>query len=136
MLSKEELLRDRYKVIADFPGCSYEVGTVLYVDPDGELYSPIAGYSRSVTKVMQCDIEKYSANIQPLPWWSDREPEDMPEYLEWPDTGVVCKPSKYLGNFFYLSDDDSFGYSLAHVNIATLAEYEAYQQSKNNSAPS
>jgi hypothetical protein len=92
MKTVEELMRLRYKVIADFPGCSYEVDTVLYVDQSGELYSPTAGYSRTVTKVMQCDAEKYPAYIQPLPWWSDREVSDMPEYVR--ITGVGCTIEK------------------------------------------
>lgn len=141
MLTTEELLRPRYKVIADFPGCSYEVDTVLYVDQSGELYSPTAGYSRTVTKVMQCDAEKYPAYIQPLPWWSDREISDMPEYVKlviYGKNSFVHKVEGWVGNNAHGTPMYDFknrvGYvsprSVTDLLPATLADYDEYLQQK------
>lgn len=128
-MSTEELLMPRYKVIADYPGNKFIIGDILtFVREVAQSYD--LWVNQNGLQITYNHFGKYPHIFQPLPWWSDREPQDLPEYLEWPDTGVVCKPSKYLGNFFYLSDDDSFGYSLANVNIATRAEYEQYNQQK------
>jgi hypothetical protein len=144
MMTPDALLLPRYKVIADYPGCSYEVGAILYVDPSGELYSPEAGYSRTVTKVMQCDVEKYTANIRPLPWYAERKKSDMPEYIKCEER--VWKVTEWrtdiVGRFFPMNEVDVEGESENFANIkwhfcaekflpCTIADYEQWKQSKN-----
>lgn len=77
----EELLKPRYKLIADYPGCGYEVGTILEVAEDGELYSRIAGYQLSVVKIMESEVIKFSHLIHKLEWWEDREERELPKYI-------------------------------------------------------
>lgn len=52
-MTKEELLKPRYKVIADYPGCNVEVGRVFESEV-GEYY------------------DKFPANFRRLEWWQDR----------------------------------------------------------------
>jgi hypothetical protein len=118
MLTTDELMRPRYKVIADYPGTQYSTGDIL----------PVVGTEQYVKARIE-HLSSYPHLFQQLPWYADRKPEDMPEYLEW-DNGVVCKPSGYKGDYFYLEDDENFGYHIKHVSIATLADYEQYNQQK------
>lgn len=81
-MTKEELLKPRYKVIADYPGCPYEKGTILIPDEKGELYSVEHGYSWSHVKIMQNDARKFSHLIKKVDWYEGRELADLPKYLQ------------------------------------------------------
>lgn len=72
-MNKEELLRPRYKVIADYPKSIFKVGEILHVGSMGDL--------------LYCDtngprMSQYPHLFKPLQWWEDRKPEDMPEYVK------------------------------------------------------
>lgn len=81
-LTVEQLLSPRYKVIADYPGCPYDIGAILHVDGDGELFSPTLGYSWKLVRIMQISANKFPHLIKPLQWWGYRQPEEMPMYLK------------------------------------------------------
>lgn len=83
-LTKEELLKPRYKVVADYPR------------PHNH---PYFGMGEIIEAITPEDIEyfnKYKALFQPLPWWSDRKPEDMPEYVRY---------SEYYLNHYHLDGE-------------------------------
>lgn len=63
-MKTEELLKPRFKLIADYPGNTQEIGNVT-------VEVSTANYFR-----------KYPANFRELQWWEDREIEDMPEYVK------------------------------------------------------
>jgi hypothetical protein len=81
--SAEELLKPRYKLIGDYPGCSFEVGTVLEPTEEGELFSKTGGYSSSATRIMLKDAKRYPHLVEELRWWEERTDDEMPEYLRW-----------------------------------------------------
>lgn len=80
-MTKEQLMRPRYKVILDYPWCPYEVGTTLMVNDDGELYSEIFGYAASKYKVVQSIADKHPCMFRAMKWWEERKLEDMPDYV-------------------------------------------------------
>ena len=57
----QELLKPRYKVIADYPDSVFIVGEILR-NPTYE--------------------SKYPHLFKKLEWWEDRKPEEMPKYLK------------------------------------------------------
>lgn len=147
MKSVEELLLPRYKVIADYPGTQYSVGEIL----------PVIGtemYIKGRTEF----LSSYPHLFQPLPWWSDREVEDMPEYVKVivpdiaKDTGEFCKVHRWsVIEFPHLTDNpgaEIVGYTpnylqherfnfegqvygrinAVHLVPATREEYEQYKQ--------
>ena len=65
VMTVEELLMPRYKVIADYPGMddSYEIGEVLK-----PAYTGI--------------VDAYPHLFRKLNWWEERKVEDMPEYVK------------------------------------------------------
>jgi hypothetical protein len=133
MLSSiDELLKPRYKVIADYPGCPYEIGTILYVDDEGELFSPIAGYAPSIIKIMESEASKFNHFLKPLQWWEDRELDQMPRYVK-----CIATPDQKImpGDVFKLAWIEP-GWGTDHVHTiflytncyipATESEYNTY----------
>ena len=62
-MTVEQLLQPRYKVIADYPGNTMQVGTIF-------------------TSILDSYWAKYPANFQKLEWWQDRDESDMPGYVK------------------------------------------------------
>lgn len=90
-LTAEKLLKPRYKLIALYPQCQWELGEILIVESDGELYSPIGGYVQSKYIVKEKEALKYNSIFKLLDWWMDRKIEELPEYVKYP-SGRIIKP--------------------------------------------
>jgi hypothetical protein len=92
-MTPEELLRPRYKVIAEFPriedfeGC--EIDNIIITLSEDNLY------------------EKYPHLFKKLGWWEDRKEEDMPMYLK--RTGMVDDDDSPLPDW-YLKVKKHFNY--------------------------
>lgn len=76
-LSKDKLLKPRWKVIADYPASMHLVGDVLSAYDNGVRY---------LVKIEDAS-EKYSMNdyphlFQKLQWWEERKVEEMPEHIK------------------------------------------------------
>jgi len=65
----DDLLRPRYKVIADYPDNEFEVGEIL---PD------------DVVSNEEDEILKYPHLFKKLEWWEERQISEMPEYVKLP----------------------------------------------------
>lgn len=87
-MSVEELLKPRYKVIADYPFSVFPKDLVFELNildarkhlAEQEYYMIYKEncYSESL-------INKYPAIFKKLEWWEDRKESDMPEYVKFPD---------------------------------------------------
>jgi hypothetical protein len=74
-MSNEELLKPRYKVIADFPYNTFgEVGSIL--DRDW-------GWNGDDENGFKHHISHYPHLFKKLQWWEERKQEGMPEYVKW-----------------------------------------------------
>lgn len=79
-----DLLQKRVKVIAYYPHSPYGIGEILvFIDHVGngstfDLYDSIG---QEDVCIYAAEVDKSPANFQPLPWWSDRDIKDMPEYV-------------------------------------------------------
>jgi hypothetical protein len=89
----QELLKPRYRVVADYPGSKGDIGDILYqyefeTSVTGmytfvsNLEIPLQGYN-----IAPSVIDKYPHLFQKLEWWQERTIEGMPEYLK--QTGMV-----------------------------------------------
>lgn len=124
-METQELLKPRYKVIADYPQNNFPVG---YIFP---------AYEVEVDKVGQqfIDIElkvmaKYPHLFRPLQWWEERKPEEMPDWLK-DAHGEVWRVREYTkSNVVYLlknfKDNDSpYGdHDLYGLSPASKEEYD------------
>lgn len=71
-LTKEELLKPRYLVTADYPCAILEVGQIINTYESAMTY---------VTESEKACLKDYPHLFQPLQWWEERKPEDMPEHV-------------------------------------------------------
>lgn len=113
-----ELLKPRYKVIADWPGMKFDVGEILF-----ESYTK--GLTNDYIKNGWCD--KYPHLFKPLQWWEDRKPEEMPKYLKLkPGQEWVSKPIHYILAYDVICPDKESGTfqpQLENFIPATETEY-------------
>lgn len=119
MLTTEELLKPR--VIADYPKSIYEVGTIINAGTTSE-------------DCIYCDREgprmrHYPHLFQPLPWYKERPPEDMPEYVKHENGGVFKVVEHCVGG---CSLEGSYYAVYKNLQPASREEYEAYHQQKLN----
>lgn len=111
-MSNEDLMKPRYKVIADYPG-NYRL--------IGEIFSAV-GDSYSV-KYWCAEKDKYPHLFQRLEWWQERNLEDMPQFVKVTreecvkDTGLYCKVYKW----------SVFDHKLPLVSGQFGAELEGYK---------
>lgn len=122
-MERDELMKPRYKVIADYPDSTFEVGEIedrnwsAYVngedDTDGVIWS----------------LESFPHLFRKLEWWEERKPEDMPQYLRYEDKvctlGDIGKNRlKEFATIFHPT-----GGACVHLSLltpATEAEYLAF----------
>jgi hypothetical protein len=135
MLSKEELLKPRIKILADWPGVAgiVKVGDVICVDDEFEddLFW-IGGEPYLMDK-----IRDYPHLFREMPWHEERRIEDLPEYvkcIKTPDQVHVAEAIyRVEWNTVWGYDSETLSPVVLSTNCyepSTREEYEQYQQSK------
>lgn len=122
----QELLKPRYRVIADYPDSIYPVGFVLELDTNA-----------FQDQRNDAICSKYPHLFKKLEWWEERKPEEMPQYIKVRSTWEG-EPDAYYKNGveFYYSDDGHINFKKGggllpwYAEPATEAEYIEYQKSK------
>jgi hypothetical protein len=155
-MKPEELMKPRYKVIADWPGCNWDVGQILIHIGNGNFDCKEAPTISGLR-----NPENYPSNLNKMQWWEERAIDDMPEYVKViredciDDTGLYCKVFRWTifedkiptiaGQFgaelegytpLYLARTELnfpgqvYGrLNATHLEPATREEYEQYKQS-------
>lgn len=125
MLTIEELLKPRYKVIADFPQWStfkHKKGDILELRG---IHFVGHGTSKSINEK---EIDLYPEVIKRLEWWGGREEKDMPEYVKYLDTSTFF-PTLHVCEGKY-APINSIGYTTEALYPATKEEFEEYINQK------
>lgn len=125
MLSKEELLRPRYKVIANYPGTRYKIGMILKYDDGMQNFDTPNKFSL------------YPAIFEQIHWWQYRIKEDMPSFLKYP-SGNIYKVTEWVitddGDdtyFHYENDEKGIGRHPATSYPVTEEEFIMSINTKN-----
>jgi hypothetical protein len=116
-MTPEELLKPRYKVIADYPG---NVQTV------GHIYK-IIGNEESI-QYWCSEKDKYPHIFKKMEWWEERNKKDLPEYLKSKDEkiGRVDKWKSNNDTTPYYAVVGRFAWDCRYFTPATKEEYEQY----------
>jgi hypothetical protein len=142
-----ELLKPRYKVIADYPKCPFEIGQVLIQDMStvGEVFALWSEVGeRFISNWIDKDVIcKYPHLFQKLEWWQERKIDEMPEYIE---TGGAVRKFKqlhkdwgiqlydYPGEIEYedgVHNDNAYEiFSIEDCLPATLSQYTTFIKNK------
>jgi len=133
MLTTEQLMKPRYKVIAYYPGCPFNVGNILMQAVDnGKLFWSKLETGEWGAQVN--DIHLYPHLFQPLQWWQERDVKDMPEYVKHIQTGRVCRVAdaneKYPSGFMIDYPMTECWIVYKDCIPCTEAEYQQYIKSK------
>src|SRR6188768_1239401 len=75
-ISTEDLMKPRYKVIADYPGSPFDVNEII-----------IDNGARPDDKSYPTYLDRYPNIFKAMEWWEHRKIEDMPEYIYIPPKG-------------------------------------------------
>lgn len=103
-LSKEILLRPRYKVIADWPGVAGKVcvGDIFDPDPEDEGMFWINGEPFQEDK-----LKDYPHLFQKMEWHEDRAEGELPQYVKNKETGKIFRiaPPDQDGRIWHNEDE-------------------------------
>lgn len=88
-MNKEQLLKPRWKVIADFPDSDYKVGSIE--DRDWCKYVN----SEDETDGIVWKISDFPHLFKELNWWEERKIEDLPNYIKIVDENVIAKVEEH-----------------------------------------
>lgn len=125
-MEKEELLKPRYKVIADYPNGVHKIGDTLT--------HLIAG--TFINERIRIKIElpqNYPVIFKPLQWWEERATEELPEYINFEGIIYNVRWEDYLGVRPVCNDSSMNGQWHFNKNKslpATLDEYTSYLTSQ------
>ncbi len=113
----QELLKPRYKVIADYPGNEIPIGTILFKHnntywTDGKQYE---FYEPEKTFI------EYPHLFRRLEWWEDRDVKDMPEYVKCIKTPDNFHFPDRVYRINYLN-----GIAYSDISIAVVFETNCY----------
>lgn len=120
-MTKEQLLKPRYKVIADYPESIWEVGKIL--DRDW-------GWNGDDETGFKNHISHYPHLFRKLDWWEDREPGDMPEYVKDLKTNKIFKVADESQDFRIWHTEGEIEFRFiknSGYEPATEEEYNAYK---------
>jgi hypothetical protein len=124
-MTTEELMKPRWKVIADYPNSPFFIGQVF----------TIPNFDNQFTKdYWAAEKNKYPNIFEPLPWWKERKVEDMPEYVRHTASGKTWKVKEYdLPTGAHLVGNEISSYWAVMKNLvpATESDYNAYLQTTN-----
>jgi hypothetical protein len=123
-LTTEQLLKPRYKVIADWPpSCPYEIGQVVTIKED----------VLTVEAQQRLYWDKYPHLFRKLEWWEDRSPDEIIQMGFVKDIGdgevfkVQAAHPTRTNQFLLTNKPTPAHYAhMEHFNPATLQEYTEY----------
>lgn len=76
-MTKEQLLKPRWKVIADFPDSDFKVGSI----EDRNWCKYVNG--EDATDGIAWNISDFPHLFKELEWWEERAIEDLPDYVKY-----------------------------------------------------
>ena len=140
VMTVENLMMPRYKVIADYPHNPYKVGDLLeeFTNTAFKLTVTYNGNSMDETQANTYPasaIEKMPHLFRKLNWWEERKVEDMPDYVKW-DVGIyptwkkIMKVDKWNSNGSF--DHENVTISVINCFPSTEQQYNDYINSKSN----
>lgn len=142
-MNREELLKPRYKVIADYPfNRHFPLNEIFvlefkeertHVSNTGEPYALIEPKQGLPLAWMESEFNQYPHIFKKLEWWEERKVEDMPQYVKFIDGGEVInlKDADIHYKYGFLLKNEIHSFEYVDFLPATEQEYIDYQNSTN-----
>jgi hypothetical protein len=131
ILTREELMKPRYKVIADFPASSYLIGEVKTWEPIHQDPAEWAAF-----------YEQYPAIFRRMYWWEDRTIDTLPLFVRYIGYGsrkeAIAEVKEWVigrdGGVYFKGEGRLCRYLDGPTDLpATREEYLAQQTSSSSS---
>ncbi len=110
----EDLLKPRFKVIADYPLSSYNVGRILTpISKGSSLYDCIEASSSEKIR----NPNKYPHLFKKLEWWEDRSLYEMPDYVKFiqnPFTDLIPNKIYWVKEKLFMSVSSGRHYTVVN----------------------
>lgn len=91
-MKTKNLLQERYKVISDYPGCGFRIGTILNQEYGSSAFNKWVN-ELPISNISVYTPEKWPHIFKKLEWWEERELSDFPAYLK-----VIRNGCSSIGN--------------------------------------
>lgn len=134
-MTPEQLLRPRYKVIADYPCRPHPIGSIIEWCGDPHETKTLFTLPGSQHNYPEFKFKEYPNLFRKLEWWEERKPEDMPNYVRsikqeyWHginvDNVIAVKEWVLLLNIPYIIQSDTEEYHPSNFLPANESEYTA-----------
>ncbi len=136
MKDSEELLKPRYKVIADYPGSNFKLSEVLLLFP-GSIDWLRSNRPPMYQTIPISEAKSYPHIFKKLEWYEERRIDELPKYVKVTNTlfrcnndnlGKVLKINEWKptgADFkFFMADN----YHVNHLSPATEEEFNSQQK--------
>ncbi len=131
-MTKDELMRARFKVIADYPKQIYQIGDILVVFDTVNDCENYKGNGIAILNETN-ELQKYPVIFKSLQWWEDRDRDDLPKYIKDEDGDVVrlMAVAPHTKSDEYVTHDELFQWSsLYNCEPSSEDEYFKYINNK------
>lgn len=139
-MTPEELMKPRFKVIADYPGSHFGDNQVLnlnYNNREG-LWEYTWAEHDGMYDISEASLKEYPHLFRPLQWWEERDVKDMPEYVKWTknwDSNPVREAGdvmvvEWISNSHFTSEGEDWKLTGGWFIPATETEWEEYLKTK------
>lgn len=87
-MTKEELMKPRYKVIEGYPNMNFNIGEVITLSIGDDERFETAGvkepycYHNGNGATSEWELKCFPKIFKPMKWWEERKLEDMPMYIK------------------------------------------------------
>lgn len=128
-----DLMKPRFKVVAMYPYCPWELNEILIPDEDEEMVNPATGFVASSKVLSLSDIQLYPHLFRKLAWYEERDVKDMPEYVKIATTNFSeLRPNGTIHKVTYWNMNDGanlddYWYDFTEVLPATQHDYETFK---------
>jgi hypothetical protein len=128
-LSIEELLKPRYKVIAEDTSGNFRIGDMFIKSNYGDWFES------GTFEMPEWELQKYPHLFCKLEWWEERKESEMPEYVkdlyDQEPFKIVSKHPISKDEYLITNRPKPAHYAhIKHFLPATEEEYIQYQQNK------
>jgi hypothetical protein len=136
-MTPEELLRPKYKVIADYFYNPYKIGDIITVEyEDRSIHLTTTQHRDEFGETVQQAnyfhpkrLDDFPHLFQRVEWWEGLKPEEMPSYVKHKN-GNIYKVSEYSEGLIGVVIEGGFWAHLKNLFPATKEQYEEYIKQK------
>lgn len=129
--SVEELMKPRYKVVADYPGMPFLSDQII----EREGTNGTDDYYHPFNNKNIC-LNRYPNLFKKLEWWEERKQEEMPEYVKFAADGMVKRITHWdmetSSPWFMYLEGDNRPYSPGGLSLENTHWLPATEEEYNN----